>query len=106
MQQIYNETWNKNEILAWSYTTLTQTIIQIQMTSYPCLGIVADYTLVNRASIEYDHITVADPDRQITGGGHPDPEIEGGGGLKKSFLRPFGPQFGLKIRGSRALRPH
>ena len=24
---------------------------------------------------------------------------KGGGGLKKEFFRPFGPQFGLKIRG-------
>ena len=31
------------------------------------------------------------------GGGHPDPEIRGG--LKKNFFWPFGPQFGLKIRG-------
>ena len=45
IQQMYKETWNKNEILAWSYTTLTQTIIQIQMTSYPSLGTLADYTL-------------------------------------------------------------
>ena len=37
------------------------------------------------------------------GGGHPDPEIRVGGGegrsQKKNFFRPFGPQFGLKIRG-------
>ena len=43
--------------------------------------------------------TVTDPDFQIRGEpGHPDPEIRGGGLKKKSF-RPFGPQFGLKIRG-------
>ena len=48
IQQIYKETWNKNEILAWSYTTLTQTIKQIQITSYPSLGIVADTLSVNR----------------------------------------------------------
>ena len=43
---------------------------------------------------------VADPDCQIRGGGpgHPDPEIRGGG-LQKNLLRPFGPHFGLKIRG-------
>ena len=44
---------------------------------------------------------MADPDLQIRGGGgggHPDPEIRGRGpGLKKCFLRPFGPQFGQKI---------
>ena len=46
------------------------------------------------------HSTVADPDLQIKGGGgHPDPEIRGGPGLQKNFFRPFGPQFGLKIRG-------
>ena len=33
------------------------------------------------------------------GGGHPDPEIRGGGGLKKNFFWPFGPQFGLKNKG-------
>ena len=32
------------------------------------------------------------------GGGHPDPEIRGGG-LKKNFFWPFGPQFGLKNKG-------
>ena len=41
-------------------------------------------------------ITVPDPDLEIKGGG-------GGGGmdadLRKNFFRPFGPQFGLKIRG-------
>ena len=40
---------------------------------------------------------MADPELQIReGGGHPDPEI-GGGRSPKNFLRPFGPQFGLKI---------
>ena len=46
--------------------------------------------------------SLADPDLQIrVGGSHLDPEIRGGGGrrLKKNFFRPFGPQFGLKIRG-------
>ena len=39
---------------------------------------------------------VADPDLQIGGGG-------GGGALSKHiFFRSFGPQFGLKIRGSGA----
>ena len=32
-----------------------------------------------------------DPDLDIRGGG--------GTGLKNNFFRPFGPQFGLKIRG-------
>ena len=32
-------------------------------------------------------------------GGYLDPETRGQGGLKKSF-QPFGPQFGLKIRGA------
>ena len=32
--------------------------------------------------------------------GHPDPEKKvGGGGSQKNFFQPFGPQFGLKIRG-------
>ena len=46
---------------------------------------------------------MADPDLQIRGkggGGHPDPEIRGGGGsFLKNVFRPFGPQFGPKIRG-------
>ena len=33
------------------------------------------------------------------GAGHPEPEIRGGPGLQKRFFRPFGPHFGLKIRG-------
>ena len=44
---------------------------------------------------------VADSDLQIRGvPRHSDPEIGGGCGLKK--IRPFGPQFGLEIRGGRA----
>ena len=40
---------------------------------------------------------VAVPDLQIRGGGgHPDPEIRG---AQKNYFRPFGPPFGLKIRG-------
>ena len=43
--------------------------------------------------------TVADSDLQIkSGGGHPDPEIRGGGGLK-TFFWPFGPQFTITIKG-------
>ena len=46
-------------------------------------------------------ITVADPELQIRGGGgHPDPGIGGGGAVSKKNFRPFGPQFGLKIKGS------
>ena len=46
---------------------------------------------------------MADPDLQIKmgvggGGGHPDPEIRGGG-LKNFFFRPLRPQFSLKISG-------
>ena len=59
---------------------------------------------------------MANPDLQIREGpGHPDPEIMGrgeGGGerergacLQKNFFRPFGPQFGLTIKGGRAPRP-
>ena len=46
-------------------------------------------------------LSMADPDLQIRGRpAHPDPEITGEGrGIKKNFFRPFGPQFGLKIRG-------
>ena len=41
-------------------------------------------------------ISVSTPSNN--GGGHPDPDSRGGGGLK-FFFRPFGPQFGLKMRG-------
>ena len=47
---------------------------------------------------------MANPDLPIKGGGgggcgYPDPEIRGRPGRKK-FFQPFGPQFGLKLRGS------
>ena len=52
---------------------------------------------------------MANPDLQIREGpGHPDPEIMGRGGggggkrgacLQKKFFQPFGPQFGLTIKG-------
>ena len=38
------------------------------------------------------------------GGGHPDPEICRGQS-PKHFFRPFGPQFGLKMRGAPGLSP-
>ena len=47
---------------------------------------------------------MADPDLQIRGWGgegdvHPDPQIAGGGGgVSKTFFRPFRPQLGLRIR--------
>ena len=43
---------------------------------------------------------MTDPDLEIRGGGsgHPDPEIRGEQSTK-NFFRPFGPPFGLKIRG-------
>ena len=49
-------------------------------------------------STEVPH-TVADPDLQIRGARSSDPEIRGGS-LQKDFFQPFGPQFGLKIRGA------
>ena len=42
-------------------------------------------------------------DKGGRGGGHPDPEIKAGGaGVSKKNFQPFGPQFGLKIRGGPA----
>ena len=52
-------------------------------------------------STEVPH-TVADPDLQIRGGPVIQTLRSGGGGVHKDFFRPFGPQFGLKIRGARA----
>ena len=48
--------------------------------------------------------SVADPDLQIRGVGHPDPEIRGGS-LKKKIFQPFGPHFSLKIRSGRGRAP-
>ena len=47
---------------------------------------------------------MADPHFQIRGGGagHQDPEMGGGRGdavSKKKMFQPFGPHFGLKLRG-------
>lgn len=45
---------------------------------------------------------MADSELQIRGEpGHPDPEIKGGGRERsqKKMFQPFGPQFGLTIRG-------
>ena len=52
--------------------------------------------------------SVPDPDLEIRrgegggGGGNPHPEIRGRSPVSKIFFRPFGPQFGLKIRGGGA----
>ena len=43
--------------------------------------------------------TVVDADLRKTGAGHSDPEIRRGEGGPPNFFRPFGRQFGLKIRG-------
>ena len=44
--------------------------------------------------------SVADPDLQIRRGQSSRPrDKEGGSGLQNNFFQPFGPQFGLKIRG-------
>ena len=43
----------------------------------------------------------ADPNLQVEGGGgggHPDPEIRGDR-PQKNIFRPFGPLFGLKVKG-------
>ena len=54
-----------------------------------------------------DHKAVVNPDLQMgegggVVGGHPGPEMRGGGVLfSKNFFQPFGPQFGLKIGGGR-----
>ena len=43
---------------------------------------------------------MVDPDLQIRGGGgggHPDPEIWGGGQSQKFFFSPFGAQFGSLV---------
>ena len=51
-------------------------------------------------------VLVPDPGLETRrGGGHPDPEIRGGGGREpglQNFFRPFGLRFGLKIRGEPA----
>ena len=49
---------------------------------------------------------MTDPDLEIRGwgSGHPDPEIRGEQ-FTKNFFRPFGPPFGLKIRGGGGRAP-
>ena len=48
---------------------------------------------------------MAEPDLQIRlGPGHPDLEIRRVA-VTKNFFRPFGPQFGLKVRGAPPLDP-
>ena len=51
-------------------------------------------------SVLYNYL-VPDADLEIRGGGHPDPEITGGGGGRypKNTFRPFGPHLGLKTSG-------
>ena len=53
--------------------------------------------------VHYSGVPVAGPDLQIRGGRHPDPEI-GGTASKQIFFSLQMPQFGLKIRGTRAPR--
>ena len=43
-------------------------------------------------------MSVADPDLQLRGGGHPEPEIRGGA-VSKIIFWPFGPHFRRKITG-------
>ena len=48
--------------------------------------------------------SVADPDLQVRRGQSSRPrDKEGGSGLQNNFFQPFGPQFGLKIKGGQAL---
>ena len=46
---------------------------------------------------------MADPDQDKEGGSSR-PWDKGGGSLQKKYFRPFGPQFGLKIRGAQVTR--
>ena len=60
---------------------------------------------VIRLIVFHAYSTVPDPDLEIwdkreEGGGRSSRLLDGGGGgSPKNFFRPFGPQFGLKIRG-------
>ena len=56
-------------------------------------------------SVEYSLLAVVDPHLQISRGQSSRPWDKGGPGLKKKFFWPFGPQFGLKIRGRRGASP-
>ena len=49
------------------------------------------FSFLRLESVEDRHLTAPDPDPEIRG--------EGGGGLQKTFFRPFGPHFGLRLRG-------
>ena len=62
--------------------------------------------VITESAIYPSNIPVTDPELQIRGGRHRNPEIRGGGaGLPKIFLPPFGPHFGRKIRGVRPPGP-
>ena len=56
-------------------------------------------------SVEYSLLAVVDPHLQVSRGQSSRPWDKGGPGLKKKFFWPFGPQFGLKIRGRRGASP-
>lgn len=50
-------------------------------------------------SVDYSLLAVVDPHLQVSRGQSSRPWDKGGPGLKKIFFWPFGPRFGLKIRG-------
>ena len=52
-------------------------------------------------SVEYSLLAVVDPHFQVSRGQSSRPWDNGGAGSPKRFFWPFGPQFGLKIRGRR-----
>ena len=90
---------------------MTYFVIQMSMSSLPAVPHVSRFAVATtRNSIDsrkcFGHrktaLFLVEMSFRPGGNGHPDPEIRGGGGgsgLPKKLFRPFGPQFGLKIRG-------
>ena len=83
-------TYNTN---TWFYTC------RLKMRSKPC-------TQTKKVPTFLYHVTCKSSawSRIERGGGHPDPEIRGGQS-PPNFFCPFGPQFGLKIRGAKSPVP-
>ena len=68
----------------------------------PCIQIMTFSVQLNERKKTYFD-PVPDPDLEIRGRQSSRPLEKRGGGLRNDFFWPFGPQFGLKIRGLRGL---
>ena len=78
-------------------------LVVIWMKSIPCLAgnilMHLLYSFVREETFQDEYCKL------FSGGSRPSDKVGRGGGLKKIFFRPFGPQFGLKLREGRGPRP-